>query len=175
MCPAQHVCNANNPSSYANEVAWLWRSYRLEMFDAVAHTSSSSSSSVPFDVQRQVVGTRKASIAEEARKRPWPGVLAVVPCQLVGPSELPVAAVPRTLVWFFACVEQQSTRHGVCSCMTQKWLNYLFWCITYNAFVKNENETMSSIDKYVSINKWIIRSYGSIDIVFIFFICISDS
>ena len=56
-------------------------------------------------VQRQVVGAREGAVALRTSERLLPGVLPVVPRQLVRPRELPVAALPGALVRLLACVK----------------------------------------------------------------------
>lgn len=60
-----------------------------------------------FHVQRQVVGPGERAVAQPALERPVTGMLAEVPGQLVGPSELPTATIPIALVRFFTRVRAQ--------------------------------------------------------------------
>lgn len=59
---------------------------------------------VTFHVQRQVVGPGKAPVAVSALERFRARVLPVVARQLVAAGEAPLAALPRALVRFFACM-----------------------------------------------------------------------
>lgn len=60
--------------------------------------------SVPLLVQRQVVGAREGALALVTLERLLARVLAVVARQLVGPSELPRAALPVAHVRLLACM-----------------------------------------------------------------------
>ena len=51
-----------------------------------------------FHVQGQVVAAGERPRAEVALEGLGPGVLPVVPRQLVGPGKLPAASIPRALV-----------------------------------------------------------------------------
>lgn len=55
-------------------------------------------------VQRQVIGPGKAPVAVSALERFRARVLPVVARQLVAAGEAPLAALPRALVRFFACM-----------------------------------------------------------------------
>ena len=57
-----------------------------------------------FHVQGQVVAAGERPRAEVALEGLGPGVLPVVPRQLVGPGKLPAASVPRALVRLLAGV-----------------------------------------------------------------------
>ena len=56
---------------------------------------------VPFHVQRQVIGARKASPAHQAFEGLSAGVLSHVPRQFVRSGKSPVASSPRAGVRFF--------------------------------------------------------------------------
>lgn len=57
-----------------------------------------------FHVQRQVVRSGKAPVAVAALERFRARVLPVVARQLVAAGETPLAALPRALVGFLACM-----------------------------------------------------------------------
>lgn len=58
---------------------------------------------MPLHVQRQVVGAREGALAQLALEGLLSRVLAEVARQLVGPRELPRAALPRARVRLLAC------------------------------------------------------------------------
>ncbi len=58
-------------------------------------------------VQRQVVRTRESSIAEFAMERLVPGVLALMPRQLIGARKTPAAVLPRAYVGLLPGVRAQ--------------------------------------------------------------------
>lgn len=75
-------------------------------------------------VQRQVVTPGEAALADDALERFRAGVLPVVPRQLVGPRETPLALGPLTGVRFFTRVDSlmgfQVGAFGVDFCATNK-------------------------------------------------------
>ena len=63
---------------------------------------------MPLHVQGEVVRPGEAPVAVLALEGLEASVLAVVPCQLVGPCEPPLAAVPRATVRLLTCRERIS-------------------------------------------------------------------
>lgn len=69
---------------------------------------------VALHVQGQVVGAREAAAAGDALEGFGPGVFPVVPGQLVGPGEAPVAVVPRAAVRFLPWRRTEGLAMHVC-------------------------------------------------------------
>lgn len=67
---------------------------------------------MPLHVQRQVVGPREGALAQVALEGLLARVLAEVARQLVGPRELPRAALPRALVRLLACKHKKGKHSG---------------------------------------------------------------
>lgn len=59
---------------------------------------------VALQVEGQMIGARETAIAVAALEGLGTRVLPVMPRELVGTGETPLAAIPGTLVWLLACV-----------------------------------------------------------------------